>query len=130
MRLEFGNKLENSEIPTKKTNDFINELSNYIEKIKDKISSFVKQNKERKENIKNMQEEGLYYVLSGNPEKVYLTKFKSKKVFEATNLPQDIKNAVSEGFILRYKDGEYTIDEELTDRNFEGELNIDEYEEE
>ena len=29
-----------------------------------------------------MREEGLYYVLSGNPEKVYLTKFKSDKVFE------------------------------------------------
>ncbi len=76
-----------------------------------------------------MQEEGLYYVLSGNPEKVYLTKFKSDKVFEATDLPEEIKKVVSEGFILRYKNGKYTIDEELTDRNFEGELNIDEYEE-
>ena len=41
-------------------------------------------------------------------------------VFEAKDLPQEIKNIVSEGFILRYKNGEYTIDEGLTEKNFEG----------
>ena len=40
---------------------------------------------------------------------------------------EEIKNAVSEGVILRYKNGQYAIDEELTEKNFEGLLNIDEY---
>ena len=110
---EIKNNLENSEVK-----DFLNELSDYMNNLKEKI---FKQ--------KNDREEGLYYVLDGNPNKVYLTKFNSKKVFEATDLPEEIKNAVSEGFILRYKNGEYIIDEELTEKNFEGLLNIDEYKE-
>lgn len=121
MKLNILNRLENSvKMNDNEIKNFIDELYNYL---KGKIVN-------QKGDVKNMQEEGLYYVLSGNPEKVYLTKFKSKKVFEATDLPDEIKNAVSEGFILRYKNGEYSIDEELTDKNFEGELNIDEYEEE
>ena len=127
MKLDLDNKLENNE-KTNDTNKFINELSNYLDRFKAKINKILKKDK-KVEDSKEMQEEGLYYVLDGNPEKVYLTKFKSSKVFEATDLPEEIKKAVSEGFILRYKDGEYSIDEELTDRNFEGELNIDEYEE-
>ena len=44
-------------------------------------------------------------------------------------MPDEIRKVVSEGFILRYKNGRYEIDEELTDRNFEGELDIDSYKE-
>ena len=75
------------------------------------------------------REDGLYYALNANPDRIYLTKFGERKVFEATDLPDEIRKVVSEGFILRYKKGRYEIDEELTDRNFEGELDIDTYKE-
>jgi len=117
MKLDFFKELKNN-LENNEVKDFLNELSDYMNNLKEKI---LKQ--------KDQREEGLYYVLNGNPNKVYLTKFNSKKVFEATDLPQEIKNTVSEGFILRYKDGEYTIDEKLTEKNFEGLLNIDEYKE-
>ena len=117
MNLDFfkglKNNIENSEVK-----DFLNELSDYMNNLKAKIFE-----------QKNDREEGLYYVLNANPDKKYLTKFGSKKVFEATDLPKEIKNTVSEGFILRYNNGEYTIDEELTEKNFEGLLNIYEYKE-
>lgn len=117
MHLDFfkdiKNNLEKSEVK-----DFLNELSDYMNNLKEKIFK-----------PKNDREEGLYYVLDGKPNKVFLTKFNSKKVFEETDLPEEIKNSVSEGFILRYKDGTYTVDEELTEKNFDGLLNIDEYEE-
>ena len=117
MNLDFFKDVKN-DLENREVKDFLNELSDYMNNLKEKI---FKQ--------KDQREEGFYYVLDGNPDKVYLTKFNSKKVFEATDLPEEIKKSVSEGFILRYKDGEYSIDEELTEKNFEGLLNIDEYKE-
>ena len=118
MNLDFFKELKNNLNNNNEVKEFIKELSDYMNNFKERISK-----------TKVSREEGLYYVLDGNPNKVYLTKFNSKKVFEANDLPQEIKNTVSEGFILRYKNGEYTVDEELTEKNFEGLLNIDEYKE-
>lgn len=115
MNLDFFKELKNNS-KNMEVKGFLDELSDYINNFKEKL---LKQ--------KNDREEGLYYVLDGNPDKVYLTKFDSKKVFEETDLPKEIKNAISEGVILRYKNGQYTIDEELTEKNFEGLLNIEEY---
>jgi len=117
MNLDFFKELR-KDSDNREVKDFLNELTECINNFKEKISK-----------EKDNREEGLYYVLSGNPDKVYLTKFNSKKVFEANDIPKEIKNTVSEGFILRYKNGEYTVDEELTEKNFEGLLNIDEYKE-
>ena len=118
MNLDFFREIKDNLTNNNDVKEFINELSDYMNNIKEKI---FKQ--------KNDKEEGLYYVLNANPDKIYLTKFNSKKVFEEADLPKEIKNTVSEGFILRYRNGEYTVDEELTEKNFEGLLNIDEYEE-
>ena len=116
MNLDFFKELKNNLSNNNEIKEFMQELSDYMNNIK-----------EKKSKVKDIREEGLYYVLNANPDKIYLTKFNSKKVFEATELPQEIKNTVSEGVILRYKNGQYTIDEELTEKNFEGLLNIDEY---
>ena len=113
MKLESFRKLENKNQKTEITG-FLQELSNYIKKAHQKPIE---------------RQEGLYYVLNANPKQIYLTKFGDKKVFEAKVLPENIRQVVSEGFILRYKDGKYEIDEELTDKNFEGELDIDNYRE-
>ena len=118
MNLDFFKELKNNLSDNNEIKEFIKELSECINNFKEKNSK-----------PKDYREEGLYYVLDGNPSEVYLTKFNSKKVFKANDLPQEIKNTVSEGFILRYKDGEYNVDEELTEKNFEGLLNIDEYKE-
>lgn len=118
MNLDFFKELKNSLRSNNEVEEFMQELVDYMKGLKEKFSK-----------AKDIREEGLYYVLDGNPDKVYLTKFNSNKVFEAIDLPTQIKNAVSEGFILRYKNGEYTVEQELTEKNFEGLLNIDEYKE-
>lgn len=118
MKLDFFKELKNSLSSNNEVKEFMQELAEYMKDLKEKISK-----------QKDIIEEGLYYVLDGNPNKVYLTKFNSNKVFEATDLPKEIKDTVSEGFILRYKNGEYTVEQELTEKNFEGLLNIDEYKE-
>jgi len=115
MNLDFFKDLKNN-LENREVKDFLNELSNYMNNLKEKNSK-----------PKDTSKEGLYYVLNANPDKIYLTKFNNKKVFEATDLPKEIRNTVSEGFILRYKDGKYLVDEELTEKNFEGLLNIDKY---
>lgn len=113
MKLESFRKPENKNQKTEITG-FLQELSNHLKKAHQKPIE---------------RQEDLYYVLNANPKQIYLTKFGDKKVFKATDLPENIRQVVSEGFILRYKDGKYEIDEELTDRNFEGELDIDNYRE-
>ena len=117
MNLDFFKDLKNN-LQNIEVKNFLNELSDYMNNLKEKVFR-----------QKNEREEGLYYVLNANPNKIYLTKFNSKKVFEETDLPEEIRKSVSEGVILRYKGGEYIIDEKLTEKNFEGLLNIDEYKE-
>ena len=118
MNLDIFKELKNSLSNNNEVKNFINDLADYLNDLKEKISK-----------PKDTSKEDLYYVLNANPDKIYLTKFNDKKVFEAIDLPKEIRNTVSEGFIVRYKDDEYTVDEELTEKNFEGLLNIDEYKE-
>ena len=118
MNLDFFKELKNNLSSNNEVKEFMQELADYMNNLKEKISK-----------QKDTSKEGLYYVLNANPEKIYLTKFNNKKVFEANDLPKEIRNTVSEGVILRYKNGKYTVDEELTEKNFEGLLNIDEYKE-
>lgn len=111
LRLNLFNNIKNR-YKSNETTNFLQELSKSLSKTNTKT-----------------REDGLYYVLNANPDRIYLTKFGERKVFEATDLPDEIRKVVSEGFILRYKKRRYEIDEELTDKNFEGELDIDTYKE-
>lgn len=75
--------------------------------------------------LENYRQEGeFYYVVDGNPSRIFLTKFNSKKVFEEPELPDELRNKVSEGFILKYENGTYKVDEKMTEKNFEGKLKI------
>ena len=37
------------------------------------------------------------------------------KEFEEVNIPEDLKNVISNDYILRYKNGTYIFEEKLTD---------------
>lgn len=109
LNLGFFKEVENS-LKNIITQEFINELSKFLNK-----------------NSSLREEDCLYFVVSGNPNQVYLQNTNTDKVFEEKNLPQEIKNVVSEGYILRYKNGQYKIEEELTDEYFESQIDIAEY---
>lgn len=109
LNLGFFKEVENS-LKNIITQEFINELSKFLNK-----------------NSTLREEDCLYFVVSGNPNQVYLQNTNTDKVFEEKNLPQEIKNVVSEGYILRYKNGQYKIEEELTDEYFESQIDIAEY---
>ncbi|MBE5819435.1 MAG: hypothetical protein E7310_01185 [Clostridiales bacterium] len=76
--------------------------------------------------LDNIRREGaFYYVIDGNPNRIFLTMFNSNKVFEEVNFPDELRNKISEGVILKYERGTYHIDEKKTEENFEGKLSID-----
>lgn len=110
MNLDFFKELENG---AKKIdiNGFIKELTNHLnnskEKTNDKLDDF------REENC-------LYQVVGLSSKGVYLQNKNNNKVFEEVNMSQELREKIGNDYILRYKNGEYIFEEELTDRFFEG----------
>ena len=68
MNLDFFKELKSNLNNNNEVQKLIQELSDYMNNIKERI---FKQENDR--------EDGLYYVLNANPDKIYLTKFNSKK---------------------------------------------------
>ena len=69
----------------------------------------------------------LYYVYSYSPEKIYITKQNSNNLELLEGVSEDFKRNLAEGFVLRFKDGKYWVDEELTDKSMNFELDFDNY---
>ena len=49
------------------------------------------------------------------------------KIFEETNISQELLDKIGNDYILRYKDGKYIIEEELTDNFMNSMVGIQEY---
>ena len=49
---------------------------------------------------------------------------RNNKIFEETNIPENLKNIISNDYILSYKDGTYILEEELTDKFYKGLIDI------
>lgn len=71
----------------------------------------------------------LYYVYAYTLEEVYVTKQGSMKVELLTNVSKEFKQSLAEGFILRYQNGKFEIDEALTEKSMKFELDFDNYKE-
>lgn len=100
--------------------DFLKEVLGDLEKVNDKI-------KGRLENKSLFKENDLYYVYSYMPEKVFVTKQGEKHIEILKDLPEELLKNLAEGFILRYKNGKFIIDEELTEKSMNFELDFDNY---
>ena len=73
------------------------------------------------------KENELYQVVDFSSKGVYLQNMSTNKVFEETNIPEDLKNKIGNDYILRYKNGEYIFEEKLTDDFMNGLIDIKEY---
>lgn len=100
--------------------DFLREVLGDLEMVNEKIKSRLKNGEIYKENE-------LYYVYSYSPEKIYITRQGSKNVELLKNYPKELSENLAEGFILRYKNGKFIIDEELTEKSMNFELDFDNY---
>ena len=125
MNLELINNLVNNVKENKFVQDFIKELSDYVlNKERENIKM-----KEKDLNLDDLREENcLYQVVDSGLNGVYLQNTKNNKVFKETELLQEIKDKIKNDYILRYKDGKYIIEEDLTEDFFNSMVKIEEYE--
>ena len=116
MQFNIFDEIKNTKSENVFWGQVIESLESLIEQINTKL--------EEKNILKNERGE-LYYVYAYTPEKVYITKQGSNKVEMLEGVTDEFKRNLAEGFILRYKDGEYSVDEELTEKSMNFELDFD-----
>ena len=124
MNIDFFKDLENSfrgmEV-RKFADNFINELKDHLEDFFEKVDIRKEKQNNQEEKLENFREEGgLYQVVDLSSKGAFLQNMKTNVILEETNIPEDLKNVISNDYILRYKDGTYIWEEELTDKFYEG----------
>lgn len=122
MNLDFFKGLENNlkDIKDKGfVNNFISELTDYLNNFKDKKE----RGKEQEINVLR-KDDSLYQVVDFSLKGVYLQNTENNAIFEETNISNELKNKISNDYILRYKNGKYIFEEELTDDFFNNMVDI------
>ena len=113
--LNISNLLNNIKENTFVQN-FINELSNYI------------QNKNsKKENFTLKQENTLYQVIEKTPNSAYLQDTRTGIITEEKDLNEELLNQITNDCVLSYKDGEYVYEDKLTKDFYDNLIGIEEY---
>lgn len=108
-------------------NVFFSQIFESLESLIEKVNTKLKEMPELSD-VK-LEKGELYYVYSYTPQKVYITKQGSNKLELLEGVTDEFKKNLAEGFILRNKDGKFTVDEELTEKSMNFELDFDNYKE-
>ena len=122
MNLDIFNDLINKVKENDLVQNFITELSNHLEKNDNKPDG-----KNEKQVDMYREENCLYQVVDFSANGVYLQNTQNNKTFEETNLPQELKDKIGNDYILRYKNGEYIYEEEITENFMNSMVEIQEY---
>ena len=133
MKLDIFNKLANDIKENNLVENFIQELSKQIENSKEKEQMNTINNDEINNNNEvqqesleqNREENCLYQVVDFSAKGVYLLNKNNNKIFEETEISEELKNQIQNDSILRYKNGEYVYEEELTEEFFNNLEDID-----
>ena len=112
MKLDLTNNID-------KKNDFI---QNFIKELSDYLENLGKEKSKLQEEFR--EENCLYQVIDFSREGVFLKNTKNNKIFEEKNLPKELKDKIGNDCILRFKDGNYIFEEELTDEFFNNLIDI------
>lgn len=123
MNLEIFNNLINATKDNNIIQNFIKELSNYLQnETEGKDNNMLQKKKTNTNDLR--QEDCLYQVVDRSKNGVYLQNLSNNKVFEEISIPKELLDKIGNDYILRYKDGEYIFEEELTDDFFNGLIDI------
>lgn len=123
MNLELFNNILNKAKENNFVQNFINELSNHLEE-----TSQLASNQDNNLQSNSLKEENcLYQVVEIGSDGAYLQNINNNKICEEKDIPKDILNKIENDTILRYKDGEYVIEEEMTQKFFDSLVGIKEY---
>lgn len=126
MNLDLFNNLLNNTKENNIVQNFIKELSNYLEKANNKLSS---KNSNIIEANSLRQEDCLYQVVEMDVDGAYLQNTNNNYVSKETDISKELLDKIGNDSILRYKDGKYIYEEELTQKFCDNLLGIREYRE-
>ena len=128
MSLDLINDIVNKVKESDFVNNFMEELSNHLANVKEKGEDQMSNENTNSNELNEFRKENeLYQVVDFSSKGVYLQNMSTNKVFEETNIPQNLKNKIGNDYILRYKNGEYIFEEKLTDDFMNGLIDIQEY---
>lgn len=126
MSLDLFNDLINKVKESDFINDFIDELTDYLKNANEKGETQL--NNEQNNNLDVYRQENcLYQVIDFSSNGVFLQNINNDKIFEETDIPQELLDKIGNDYILRYKDGKYIVEEELTDDFMNNMVGIQEY---
>ncbi len=111
LNLELFNNLLNNVKENNFVQNFIKELSNYLEKSNNELSN-EKSNDINTTNLK--QENCLYQVVEIDTDGAYLQNINNNRVSKETDISKDVLKKIGNDSVLRFKDGNYIYEEELT----------------
>lgn len=91
---------------------FIEELSNYLEKLDNKLFD----NNIKNNNLK--QENCIYQVVEMGTDGAYLQNTSNHKISKETDISKEVLDKIGNDSVLIYKNGKYIVEEELTRQIF------------
>lgn len=125
MNLDFFNNLGNALKENKIVQNFMNELSNYLEKVNNDLAS---QNINTVKTNSLKQENTIYQVVEIDVDGVYLQNTMNNKISKETDIPKELLKKIGNDTVLKYKDRKYIIEEELTQKFLDNLVGIKELE--
>lgn len=127
MNLNLVNELMKKGMQNNIVQSFIKELSNYLENINEKGENGLDKQDINNNLEKYRKEDRLYQVVDMSTNGVILQDTKNNVTFEETEISEDIKDEIQNDYILKYKNGEYVIEDEMTEDFFDSLVGIKEY---
>ena len=105
--------------------DLVNKVkeSDFVENFIEELSDYLGE----KNNMELEDKGNLYQVVDFSSKGVYLRDVNTNKIFEETNLPQELKEKIGNDYVLSYKNGKYQYEEELTDKFMNSLVDISTY---
>lgn len=91
---------------------FIEELSNYLEKLDNKLFD----NNIKNNNLK--QENCIYQVVEMGTDGAYLQNTNNNKISKEIDISKEVLDKIGNDSVLIYKNGKYIVEEELTRQIF------------
>ena len=124
MNLDLLNNVLSNAKENKFIQNFIKELANHLEKTSNQISN---KNDNSINSLK--QEDCLYQVVEMDVDGAYLQNTNNNCVSKETDISKEVLDKIGEDSVLRYIDGEYIYEDELTQKFFDNLVDIKEYKE-
>ena len=127
MNLDFFNDLFNKVKESDFVQKFTEELSNYLEKVNEEGRGQLAVQENNKNLDTYREENALYQVVDFSSKGVFLQNTNTGVTFEETDISQDILDKIGNDYILRYTDGKYVVEQELTEDFMNSMVGIQEY---